>query len=137
MVWPTAYYGRRSCGVATGFSDVILNGMNEESETIAATAPARAAEKRVQVLGCLQCESPVVSTAGECPACGTPLSGGEIAYMSRQTTGPDIHGLFKWWAIWCLGVWAVSSFSLGLVSWTAVSAVSAVYLLRIMRAYFR
>jgi hypothetical protein len=120
-----------------GLSGFILDGMNDESETAAATAPTAAPEKRVHVLGCLQCESPVVFTTGVCPACGTPLSGGEVGYMSRQAAGPNIRGLFKWWGIWCLGVWAVSGFSMGLVSWTALSAVSAVYLLRIMRAYFR
>jgi hypothetical protein len=111
--------------------------MNNENETPAAAAPAAAAEKQVRVLGCLQCESPVVATAGACPTCGVPLSGGEFPYQSRQQAGPDIRGLFKWWGIWSLGIWALSGFSLEVVSTTAISAASAVYLLRILRAYYR
>ncbi len=79
----------------------------------------------------------MISTAGECPACGAPVSGKEFPYMTRQAAGPDIRGLFKWWGIWCLGVWALSGFSFGILSWTALSVVSAIYLLRIMRAYYR
>ncbi|MCZ6831973.1 MAG: hypothetical protein O7F73_20775 [Gammaproteobacteria bacterium] len=111
--------------------------MNEESETFGAAAPSPAPEKRLQVLSCMECESPVLSTAGECPTCGTPVSGKEFPYSTRQAAGPDIRGLFKWWGIWSLGVWALSGFSFGIMSSTALSVVSAIYLLRIMRAYYR
>lgn len=91
----------------------------------------------VNVLSCMQCESPVVSTAGQCPSCGTPVSGKEFPYISRQAAGPDIGGLFKWWGIWSLGVWALAGFSFGIISSMALTAVSAVYLFRILRAYYR
>ena len=111
--------------------------MNNESEFPTAAAPAPAPETQVKVLGCEQCESPVVATAGECAACGAPLSGTELPYIAHQAAGPDFAGLFKWWGIWCLGVWALAGFSFGMASSIAVSAVSAVYLFRILRAYYR
>jgi hypothetical protein len=36
-----------------------------------------------------------------------------------------------------LGVWALAGFSFGIVSSIAVSVVSAIYLFRILRAYYR
>jgi hypothetical protein len=110
--------------------------MNDESEIPGTAAPAPAPEKQVRVLSCMQCESPVVSTAGQCQTCGTALSGDEFPYMPRQAAGPDINGLLKWWVIWCLGVWALAGFSFGIISSFLVSAVSAVYLVRILRAYY-
>jgi hypothetical protein len=111
--------------------------MNDKSETFSAEALSPAPDNQLRVLSCMECESPVVSTASECPTCGTPVSGKEFPYMTAQAAGPDIRGLFKWWGIWSLGVWAVSGFSFGIMSWTALSVVSAIYLLRIMRAYYR
>ncbi len=119
--------------------------MNDESEIPIAAAPtptptptpAPAPAIEVKVLSCGQCESPVVSTAGECTTCGTPVSGTELPYIARQEAGPDITGMLKWWGIWSLGVWALAGFSFGIVSSIAVSIVSAIYLFRILRAYYR
>lgn len=86
---------------------------------------------------CLQCDGPVLSNAAACTACGMAPTGKEFPYILQQPVTPDIAGMCKWWAIWCVGVWALAGFSLGIVSSLLVTAVSAVYLFRILRAYYR
>ncbi|MEP5763022.1 MAG: hypothetical protein ABJ308_00440 [Halieaceae bacterium] len=117
--------------------------MNETSETNAetnATAQAAAgteAEAQVKVVSCITCEGPVASTASKCFACGSPLTGKEFVYISRQAAAPDIGGMIKWWAIWSVVVLALGGFSFGIGSSIGFTAVTLVYLVRILRAYYR
>jgi hypothetical protein len=104
---------------------------NIESTGSAAKPP------EVLVVSCINCESPVVSSAGKCVTCGTPVTGKEFPYIARQAARPDIKGLFKWWGIWSLGVWALAGFSFGAISSSIFTAVCIVYLFRILRAYYR
>jgi hypothetical protein len=92
--------------------------------------------KPVPVLSCTGCNGPVMQNAGSCASCGTPVSGREFPYAVRLPSGPDIPGMCKWWAIWCAGIWALSGFSFGIGSSLAVTAVSLVYVIRILRAYY-
>ncbi|MEM0955183.1 MAG: hypothetical protein AAGI24_13655 [Pseudomonadota bacterium] len=79
----------------------------------------------------------MTSTAGKCHACGAPLTGKEFAYIPRQiSSGPDIGGMIKWWAIISAAIFAFSGFSFGVGSSLAFTAVTAFYLVRIVRAYF-
>ena len=106
--------------------------MNEEAQAQSAPAP-----ESVQVLSCINCQSPVASTASACPDCGTPLSGKEFPYIIQRSTTPDIPGLLKWWGIWSLAIWALGGFSFGIGSSIAFTFVSMIYLVRILRAYYR
>lgn len=103
----------------------------------AKTAVDKDGDGAVQIVSCVNCEGPVPSTAAACTACGTPLGGKEFAYIHRQEAGPDIPGLFKWWGIWSVGIWALSGFSLGIGSSLMLTLVSGIYLVRILRAYYR
>ncbi len=94
-------------------------------------------EERVQVVSCANCEAPVMANIGACPSCGTPLGGKEFPYIPRQAAGPDIPGLFKWWGIWSVGIWALSGFSFGIRSSILLTFVSTIYLIRILRAYYK
>ncbi|MEE4659662.1 MAG: hypothetical protein V2J89_04285 [Halieaceae bacterium] len=92
---------------------------------------------QVSVLSCIQCEGPVASTAGKCHACGTPLTGKEFAYIPRQHGGsPDIAGMVKWWAVLSVAIFVFSGFSMGMGSSLLFTAVTAFYLVRILRAYY-
>ncbi len=75
--------------------------------------------------------------ARTCAACGTPVTGKEFPYIMQQAAGPDIRGLCKWWAIWSAVVWVGAGFSLGIASSLLLTGISIVYLLRILRAYYR
>ena len=108
----------------------------DNGQTVETTRSA-AKPTEVLVVSCVNCESPVVSTAGKCSTCGTPVTGKEFPYIVRQEASPDVQGLFKWWGIWSLAVWALAGFSFGVTSSIAFTAVSAVYLFRILRAYYR
>ena len=90
----------------------------------------------IKVLACIQCEGPVPSSATRCYNCGAPLTGKEFAYIPRQVAGPDINGMIKWWAILSVGVFALGGFSFGIGSSIAFTAITLVYLIRILRAYY-
>jgi len=92
--------------------------------------------ENVKVLSCINCQGPVASSAGKCFACGAPLSGREFDYVSRQDAGPDIPGLFKWWGIWSFGIFLAGGFSFGIGASIAFTAISLIYLIRILRAYY-
>ena len=72
-----------------------------------------------------------------CNACNTPVNGKEFPYILQQPAVADMGGLVKWWVIWCLAIWALAGFSLGITSSILFTAVSLVYLVRILRAYYR
>ncbi len=79
----------------------------------------------------------MASTADKCHACGAPVTGKEFAYIPRQSSdSPDIPGMMKWWAIWSVGIFVFSGFSMDVGPSLAFTAVTAVYLLRIVRAYY-
>ena len=75
--------------------------------------------------------------AAACTACGTPVSGKEFPYVLAQSAAPDIPGMLKWWGIWSLAIWALAGFSFGKASSLLFTGVSALYLFRILRAYYR
>lgn len=75
--------------------------------------------------------------ASACAACNTPVSGKEFPYIVQHPASADIPGLVKWWAIWCLVIWGLAGFSLGVISSLIFTGVSLVYLVRILRAYYR
>ncbi len=108
--------------------------MNEEAQAQAAPVPE---PEPVHVLSCISCQSPVASTVGACLDCGTPLSGKEFPYIIQRLTTPDIPGLLKWWGIWSVAIWALGGFSFGIGSSITFTFVSMIYLVRILRAYYR
>jgi hypothetical protein len=75
--------------------------------------------------------------APACKACSSPVTGKEFPYIAAQPATADIPGLIKWWGIWCLAIWALSGFSLGVTTSLLFSGVSLIYLVRILRAYYR
>lgn len=94
-------------------------------------------EGKLRVLSCRQCQGPVMQDAHSCMACGTPVNGKEFPYIMQQAASPDIRGLLKWWGIWAALVWAGAGFSFGVTSSLLFTGVSAIYLFRILRAYYR
>jgi len=78
-----------------------------------------------------------MANAQVCKACNSPVKGKEFPYILPQPAVADIGGLIQWWAIWCLAIWALAGFSLGITSSLLFTGASLVYLVRILRAYFR
>lgn len=113
--------------------------MSMESETpeTSPSQPANAEAADIKVLACVQCEGPVPSNSPKCYTCGAPVTGKEFAYIPRQAAGPDIPGMIKWWAILSSGVFALGGFSFGIGSSLAFTVITLVYLIRILRAYYR
>jgi hypothetical protein len=111
--------------------------MDQEGQAAATEKVAAASGDQVRVLSCVQCQGPVASSAGGCPACGAALTGKEFPYIIQRSSAPDIPGLIKWWAILSLGIWALAGFSFGIGSSLLFTVVSLVYLVRILRAYYR
>jgi len=72
-----------------------------------------------------------------CSTCGTPVTGKEFPYILSQEAAPDVLGLCKWWGIWSFVVWALAGFSFGVTSSLLFTGLSAIYLFRILRAYYR
>ncbi len=93
-------------------------------------------EQAIKVLACVQCGGPVPSNAAKCYNCGAALTGKEFLYIPQQAAGPDIQGMIKWWAILSVGVFALGGFSFGIGSSLAFTAITLVYLIRILRAYY-
>lgn len=109
----------------------------DSAESIKSAKNSVSAESaEIKVLTCVQCEGPVPSNAPKCYTCGAPLTGKEFAYIPRQVSGPDIQGMIKWWAILSVGVFALGGFSFGIGSTLAFTAITLVYLIRILRAYY-
>ena len=105
-------------------------------DTGAGTDAPRDNPDEVKVLSCTNCEGPVASTAGKCFACGFPLTGKEFAYIHKLPSGPDITAMVKWWAIFCGLAIAIGGFSFGMGTNLAVTIISMVYGVRVLRAYF-
>jgi len=109
----------------------------DSAESVTGAESSVSAESaEIKVLTCVQCEGPVPSNAPKCYTCGAPLTGKEFAYIPRQVSGPDIQGMIKWWAILSIGVFALGGFSFGIGSSLAFTAITLVYLIRILRAYY-
>lgn len=98
-------------------------------------AATRAGEA-VKVLSCTNCDGPVASSAAQCFACGTPVTGKEFAYVSRRPAGPNIVGMIKWWAVLSFLVFALGGFSFGIGSSIAFTVITLVYGIRVLRAYY-
>lgn len=111
--------------------------MTEDQDSTQETRPTGGQAEPVRVLSCINCQAPVANTAGACPDCGTPLSGKEFPYIVQRSSAPDIPGLIKWWLIWTAAIWALSGFSFGIGSSIMFTFVSMIYLVRILRAYYR
>ncbi len=93
------------------------------------------AGQEVKLVACVMCQAPVVASVGQCPACGTPVTGREPAYRVHTPARPQLAPLFKWWLIWSALVWVLSGFSLGQFSSFVITVIAVVYLVRIVRAY--
>jgi hypothetical protein len=92
---------------------------------------------QAQVMSCAKCQGPVMQDAEVCKVCNTPVSGKEFPYVVQRPAEVDVTGLLKWWGVWCLIVWAVTGFSYSLTTSLLWTGVSAIYLVRLLRGYYR
>ena len=116
-----------------------MQNPSDDAQEGQATSPApaeSAGSDNIRVLACINCGGPVPSNGLKCFACGSPLTGKEFAYIPTQAAGPDIAGMVKWWAILSVVVFALGGFSFGVGSSIAFTAITLVYMVRILRAYY-